>query len=413
MTKQQSTKNKRLKIAERRMTNKVWRIFHFEQRYEMPEDMKSNRKSGLNYTKRFVGTNGGDEAVGYQQQMGMLCNGDGQEACLLEGLYGKLVNMAAALSRAKRGYLIDADDKPLSAAQIGKLLNIKPPTMRKMIARFEKVKLLEHIEMPEFDLSKNEPPVSEKSKKSGGKTGGSGAFRKIPENSGKKRKPLKKKPNLNYNSNDNLNKKGLKEDKEFKILTDFKQEKDITNQRPGTDKHQQNGQQNPSNPMESEADSAFHAKQTGDNQNSMESEVTAVEAHHVPRQPSSAFRGGNPKHIGHIISGWFPPHWQDLEAEAFGWEMVEALGISTNRSDQNSRSEWGAFASWLCKLKQVVPGHVCDDLKSKAIEKAKYVRKKAKKGNKSAIWTSIMAGELASRDIKLPDDRAGPVSKLS
>jgi hypothetical protein len=38
------------------------------------------------------------------------------EACFLEGLYGKLVNMTAALSRAKRGLLLDADDKPLGSA---------------------------------------------------------------------------------------------------------------------------------------------------------------------------------------------------------------------------------------------------------------------------------------------------------
>lgn len=359
---------------------KVWRIFHFESRYEMPEDMKSNRKSGLNYTKRFVGTNGGDEAVGYQLQLGMLCNGDGQESCLLEGLYGKLVNMAAALSRAKRGYLIDADDKPLSSAQIAKLLNIAPPTMRKMIARFEKVRLLERVELPEFDLSKNEPPV-----KNGAEKGKGGGFRKFPEKSGKKRKALKKKPNINNNPNNNSNKTGLNgKDIENKTLTGF-------NKETGTcPEHRQ--AQNPSSPKVSEAG--------------------AVRPQYVPKQPLSARcrPSQEPERIGHIISGYFPEHWRDPECQQFAWEMVEALGMPLDDKDAGIRSEAGAFASWLFKLKSVASGAIIEELKQKAFEKAAFVISPKGKSyiNKRAGWTNLMKKVLASRGIILPVTRAGP-----
>jgi len=162
-------KNSQSKI-ENSQSQLVWRIFHFAERFELPEDIKICRKSGLQYTKRFVGIAGGDEAVGYHSQLALLENGDGMESCLIEGIYGRLVNMAAQHSYAKRGYLIDAADQPLSDAQIGKLLNINRRTMGRYMRLFESVRLIEKAELPEFDLTKNE----------------------IPENSGKFRKPLKK-----------------------------------------------------------------------------------------------------------------------------------------------------------------------------------------------------------------------------
>lgn len=163
---------------------RVWRIFHFTERFELPEDIKICRKSGLQYTKRFVGVAAGDEAVGYHRQLGILCNGDGQEVSMLKGLYGDLVDMAAEQSYAKRGYLLDADSQPLTSAQIAKLLNYKAPVMRRLLKRFESVKLLERVELPAFDLSKNEKAgQSKRTKKK--------SLRNVPENSEKTGAPLK------------------------------------------------------------------------------------------------------------------------------------------------------------------------------------------------------------------------------
>ena len=146
--------------------------------------------------------------------------------------------------------------------------------------------------------------------------------------------------------------------------------------------------------------------------NPKESETGAVTTHHVPKQPQSAYRAykAQPERIGQIISGVFPGHWSDPDCESFGWEIVEALGMSTDRSNQHSRSEWGTFARWLLQLKSVVNVIVSDEIRVIAIKKAKFLSSPKGKSarNKGAVWLTIMAGELRSRGIKLPDIRASP-----
>jgi len=175
------------------MANKVWRIFHFTQRYELPEDVKICRKSGLLYVKLFVGISAGDEAVGYEQQMQMCCNGDGQQSAMIEGLYSKLVKMAGKHSYYRRGYLIDAAGEPLTVSGLAKILNFPPATMKKWIRRFEDVRLLERVDLPEFDkLKGGDIEIPENQPKN---EDNSGADRNIPEKTGKKRKipkPFKK-----------------------------------------------------------------------------------------------------------------------------------------------------------------------------------------------------------------------------
>jgi hypothetical protein len=160
---------------------KVWHVFRFDERYELPEDMRACRKSGLQYTRDFVGIAAGDEAVGYHCQFDLLANGDGLDSCLLYGVYRRIVNIAAGHSRAKRGYLIGADDRPLTDAQIGRRLNIKSRQMKQILAKFRRVQLLEQIELPAWDMSLNDPPDPKR-----------GNLRKSPEKSGKKQTPLKK-----------------------------------------------------------------------------------------------------------------------------------------------------------------------------------------------------------------------------
>lgn len=161
----------------------------------------------------------------------------------------------------------------------------------------------------------------------------------------------------------------------------------------------------PGNPKESEAGSANSLA----SHEQKESEVGAVVRHHVPARPRSAFKGSNVVRIGDVVGAMFPPHWLDRDAEAFGWEIVEALGLSCDRDDMNSRSEWGAFASWFSKLKGAVSPEMVEQIRTKAVEKASYLRLKTKRCNsKSAVWFKIMNGELTARAIRLPDSRAGP-----
>lgn len=186
MSNRKSTIENRKSTIVNSQSKKVWRIFRFTERYELPEDVKICRKSSLHYVKLFVGISAGDEAVGYEQQMAMMCNGDGQQSAMIEGLYGKLVKMAGKHSYYRRGYLIDAAGEPLTVSMLARLLNFPQPTMKKWIKRFEQVRLLEKVEQPDFEKLL-EDGDTEKPKNQPKNEDNSGTDRNAPKRSGTKR----------------------------------------------------------------------------------------------------------------------------------------------------------------------------------------------------------------------------------
>lgn len=145
--------------------------------------------------------------------------------------------------------------------------------------------------------------------------------------------------------------------------------------------------------------------------NPMESEAGSAKRHIMLKPTRSAFRRSNPKSIGIVLNEWLLDHWQDPDAESFGWEIVRALGYSDDLNNLNSRSEWGAFAKWWTKVKKSAPVMVLDELRAKAIDKANYLRTKGRKSanNRSAVWFHIMNGELLCRGITITQStRASP-----
>ncbi len=184
---------------------KVWRIFNFRERCELRDDERKCRQSALLFTKDYVTPASGDEASKYFNQFGLLNNGDGLHNAMMQGLYRQLVRLSACQSRAKRGLLLDARDEPLSAGQIGKLLNVPGRKMLSLLQQFQSVDLVEHVEMPKLDYEQNEPPNADKKdnqsagsdtkkRASRGQKGSSGGTRrKRSENSAKARSSLKKK----------------------------------------------------------------------------------------------------------------------------------------------------------------------------------------------------------------------------
>jgi len=147
-------------------------------------------------------------------------------------------------------------------------------------------------------------------------------------------------------------------------------------------------------------------------ENPIDSEAGSAKAkqHHLPKPTRSVIRHNRPQHIGAIVSQQFPDHWQDPDAESFGWEIVRALGYSDDHNNLKSRSEWGAFAAWWSKVKKSAPAIVLDELRAKAVRKAVYIRTKGKSAkNPSAVWFHIMAGELCKRGVTMTQPaRASP-----
>lgn len=160
------------------------------------------------------------------------------------------------------------------------------------------------------------------------------------------------------------------------------------------------------------------AQQTGAEpekpENPMESEAGPAKAklYFLPKPARSAIRRSRsrPQRLGEVICEWLPDHWQDPDAESFGWEIVQALGYPDDRLNKESRSEWGAFASWWSKVKKAAPALALDELRAKALQKANYLRLKGKSArNRSKVWFHIMNGELSQRGVTLTQPaRASP-----
>jgi hypothetical protein len=198
--------------ATRKSARKAWHIYRFKERYELPEDLKIFRRSGLAYTRNFVGISGGDEAVGYHNQFRMLCNGDGVERVTYRGLYQELVCEAAQHSYHRRGYLIDSEGIGLTDGQIARMFDIPLARMRKYLRALRRVRLLELVDLPDFDETERQAQADKvtkdgdnkrtKRKKRGRRKAGSGAS---AENSGNFRNPLKNKNKNKHKDNDSPN----------------------------------------------------------------------------------------------------------------------------------------------------------------------------------------------------------------
>jgi hypothetical protein len=136
-------------------------------------------------------------------------------------------------------------------------------------------------------------------------------------------------------------------------------------------------------------------------ENPKQSEAEAASATLLPHgtPPPSVGRIRGVCRIGDVVK----LHWLDPDAEAFGWQIVEALGLDGDRLDREVRSQWGAFAAWWVTAKAHVPGPLLGELREKAVGKAKYIRKKGRSAKRpGAVWQTIMRAELARFSSRAP-----------
>lgn len=173
---------------------KVWHIVRFRERYEMPDDYRSFRKGPLYYTKDFVVNGGDDESASAYQQMCVLKSKPNR--LVLRGAFADLKEIAANKSLTYRGYLLDEHFLPANDLKISHWLCVQIRTAKKILKDLEEIGLIEHINMPHFDLNDDKLPDKgkesklKKDRKKDKKKTFSGNLRKSPEISGNSRKPL-------------------------------------------------------------------------------------------------------------------------------------------------------------------------------------------------------------------------------
>ncbi len=143
-------------VAARR-TAKVWHIFRFQERFELPDDARYCRKSPLLYTRDYVGSGNDDESISYHQQICILRSRPNRLE--LRGVFAELREIAANRSRAYRGYLLDEKLQPASDKKVSQWLDLDIAKTKKILHDLTEIGLLERVELPDFDPSDNESPA--------------------------------------------------------------------------------------------------------------------------------------------------------------------------------------------------------------------------------------------------------------
>lgn len=150
-----------------RSTSKVWRIFHFEQRFEMDS---YRRRGGLDYVRMFVTATTLDksnESSGFIQQLSELEHFYPNLRDTLEGRFWRLCRLTATQEDWLRGYLLDSQQKPLTLARLSARLHLSLVDMKKTLTALKRVGLIEQVDCPEFKKPKREKSKEDKDQSTG------------------------------------------------------------------------------------------------------------------------------------------------------------------------------------------------------------------------------------------------------
>lgn len=274
----------------KRRAIKVWVIFRFKERFELPDDSRFCRKGPLMFIREYVGSGQNDEAINYKRQI-TACKASPNRYTLL-AVFGDLRDIAANYSRAFRGYILDEKFEPAGINKIAGWIGLSIKESGKILKELEQIGLIEKVPIPKFNLSVN----NEGGEKKGKKQKSRAPTRKLE----KVRAPLKNKKD----------KSGIGNGKR-------KGNKKIGNKPEKDNKSEKN------NPKESDGEVGKHnqGKRT-----------------YPPRQ-SFQHRGRQPEQLGNILHRLY-----NSEAKDFAIAVYEAIGTSCAPDSREGRSE---LACWL------------------------------------------------------------------
>lgn len=177
----------------------VWHVCRFRERFELPDDLRFCRKGPLVYCRDYVSPCD-DESASYLREIDAVTRH--RNALEIIGAWSLIRRAASARSRAFRGYLLTADNRPMSDAEIGRtILFVEPRRASRILKALAEAGLLEQVCCPIFDLSENEAPQNKGAKSAGKpakspkrKTGRKNSVsREGSENLGRTRTPLRAK----------------------------------------------------------------------------------------------------------------------------------------------------------------------------------------------------------------------------
>lgn len=357
--------------AEKRRTRRVWRISRYRQRFEMPDQWRRQMARPLEYARDFVGTNAGQEAAKYQQQIAML--GEGRNATLRFGLFRQLVGLASNQDRPYRGYLLDADLQPLTDAMLAKLLKWDLAELRKELKALVDAGLVERAVEPDY-IAQDEADLPA----AGDSEGENGQVRSCAATCGNVRAPFKK-----------------------RVKRKSKQEKKSGIRDPEGSARRASGSQEAS--AEKVQGQSRKSPEPEKPESSKEFGGLGATGGDAPKPPAPAYRGRTRSvRLGDYL------HWNDPESVDFGRSVYAALYGSEPPADLTTcssrvKAEVGCFAAEWYSTRPGVPEVSRGELRVSAVQIAKHVRRYGKSARKpGAVWVE------AFRDCVRK--RAGPVA---
>lgn len=357
----------------KRTARKVWHVFRFRERFELPDDLRFDRRRPLLYSRDFVSA-GDDESASYLRQIDAMSRH--QNGLELEGAWSRIRRAASARSLAFRGYLLTVDNRPASDAEIGRtILFAEPRRVARILKSLEQIGLLEQVRCPIFDESQNNVTRAKRRKNPGNKTnrreGKCGVrksvSREITENRENRREPLEKRQTDK--------RKGKIKEKE---------------RNPESARLKAN-----TRVAEGETPCPPAVPQTvNPKANPQESAAAGVSASPPCAPPRPALPGDQPQPIGRLLPGVIAKigqreKWTDEEAVRFGYEVFAGIWPGDDPETERGKSERGAFTAWLHKQtgdRQAAIDH--------GLAIARHVGKNRKSYRRpGAVWRDIVDGK--------------------
>ena len=150
----------------------VYRIFHFQNRFEMDGDYR--RQGGLDYVRMFItaSTQGkSNESSAFMRQLGMLEHYYPEQWDAYLGRFWRLVALTATQEDWLRGYLLDSDQRPLADAKLAAAMHLSLPVMKATLQGLRKVGLIEQVPCPQFTRPKKRKAKDESANQKQNKDG--------------------------------------------------------------------------------------------------------------------------------------------------------------------------------------------------------------------------------------------------
>ena len=130
-------------------TKKVWKIFHFSERFVFDDDRRKNRVGPLAATRGILRAHVSDETATYHQQMTVLKTRPNRLE--LRGAFEDIKEISACRCGAYRGYLVALNREPASVRTIAAWLGVPTSKAIKILEDLEQIGLIERVDIPDFD----------------------------------------------------------------------------------------------------------------------------------------------------------------------------------------------------------------------------------------------------------------------